>query len=117
MPMMTSQTLKSVNFRLAQKSLHLENKTFFLQIKRKSLHTHQRLTYGRKCFVALVTSNTRPLNHKNKNFEENLLVSFRQMLPLKWSFPCYERTIISPPPKAAIFDKSASVADRKGDME
>ena len=33
MPMMTSQSLKSVNFTKTRKSKYLENGTFFLQIK------------------------------------------------------------------------------------
>ena len=47
MPMMTSQVLKSVNFPETQKSRYLENKTFFLQIK-KSLITHEGLRYCEK---------------------------------------------------------------------
>ena len=34
MPMMISQILKSVDFTKTQKSRYLENKTFFLQIKK-----------------------------------------------------------------------------------
>ena len=34
MPMMTSQILKSADFTKTQKSRYIENKTFFLQIKK-----------------------------------------------------------------------------------
>ena len=47
MPMMASQVLKSVNFPETQKSRYLENKTFFLQMK-KSLIAHEGLRYCEK---------------------------------------------------------------------
>ena len=39
--MMTAQILKSVDFTKTQKSVYLENETFFLQIKKKSLITQK----------------------------------------------------------------------------
>ena len=55
MPMITSQILKSVVFTKSLKSRYLDNETFLLQIKRKSLITLQGLLYGKKSFVAEVT--------------------------------------------------------------
>ena len=45
--MMMSQILKYAGFTKTQKSRYLENKTFFLQIK-KSLITHQELLYDKE---------------------------------------------------------------------
>ena len=48
-PMMTLQSLESVDLAETQKSRYLENETlFFLQIKKKSLIAHQGILYGKK---------------------------------------------------------------------
>ena len=59
MSTITSQILKFVDFTKIQKSRYLENETlFFLQMKKKSLITHQGLLYGKKnSFVTEVTFN------------------------------------------------------------
>ena len=53
--MMTSQTLKSVDFTKAQKSRYLDNETLFSFRIKKSLTAHQRLLHGKDNFVAEVT--------------------------------------------------------------
>ena len=49
-PMITSQSLKSVDFPKTQKSRYLENETFFHQIKKKTFIAHQGLLYDKKQF-------------------------------------------------------------------
>ena len=49
--MMMSQILKSVDFTKTQKSRYLENKTFFLQIKKILLITLQGLLFDENSFV------------------------------------------------------------------
>ena len=51
---MTSQILKFVDFTKTQKSRHLENETFFLQIK-NSVITHQGYFMTKITFVVEVT--------------------------------------------------------------
>ena len=51
MPMMTSQSLKSMAFTKTQKSRYLENKTFFLQIK-KIINSASRATLWQKQFCS-----------------------------------------------------------------
>ena len=58
MSIMTSKMLKSMDSTKTQNSRYLKNETFFLQIKKKSLITHQRLLYWKNSFVAEVTFNT-----------------------------------------------------------
>ena len=54
--MMTSQILKSVDFTKTQNCRYLKNETlFYLQIKKKSLITHQGLLYCKNSFVTQVT--------------------------------------------------------------
>ena len=47
MPMMTSQTLKSVNFTKTEKSRHLENETLFFFKQKSSLIGHEGLRSGK----------------------------------------------------------------------
>ena len=48
MPMMASQISTFVDFTKIQKFRYFEKETSFLQIKKKSLITHQELLYGKK---------------------------------------------------------------------
>ena len=50
----TKMMMKSVDFTKIQRSRYLENKTFFLQIK-KSLITHHGLLWAKNSFEAEVT--------------------------------------------------------------
>ena len=52
-----SQILRSVDLTKAQRPRYLENETFFLQIKEKSLITHQGLLCSKKSFAAEVIFN------------------------------------------------------------
>ena len=56
MPMMTSQILKSVDFRKTQKSRYLENESlFFLQIRKFIYYTSRATLWKKNSFVAEVT--------------------------------------------------------------
>ena len=56
MPMMTSQILKSVDFKMKQKSRYLENeRLFFLQIKKFINYTSRATFMAKNSFVAEVS--------------------------------------------------------------
>ena len=75
MPMVMPQILKSVDFTKPQKSTSLENKTFFLQIK-KFVNYKPRATYfiTKNSFVAEVTFKAKPFTfHHLLHFFFNFL--------------------------------------------
>ena len=90
MHMITSQVLNSVNFTKTLKSRYLENKTFFFFQLKNFINCPSRATLWQKRFVAKITFNRRPKNHKNKNVEEKPLISPKQMLFPKCSLLFYD---------------------------
>ena len=69
MPMVTSQSLKSVDFTKTQKSKYLENKIFLVQINKKIVKYSQRATLWQKKLLQRM----QPLRHTLKNLTKLLI--------------------------------------------